>query len=144
MALFSQKGKDIESEDVETVDCIDGVRRYRRIDNKTWVKLLRYYTGSVSIRLAYKTRRTWKNRVVEVRYEFYSIEKLSEEKAIEIAELIANEEADWFDFYNEKHVIGLEQNEIEVKADEMSFLRQLEDEQRIIEKEKFYDLKGWE
>lgn len=143
MPLFMQKGQELEAEDVEAIDCKDGKRRYRRKDNKTWVKLLTYWAGSATIRLAYKTKRTWKNRILEVRYEFYSLEQLSEEEAIEIAEMIVSEEQDWFDFYNEKHVIGLEQREVKIEADDMHFLRELEDERQILEKEKVYDLKGW-
>jgi len=145
MPLFSQKGKTLKADTVETVDCKDHVRRYRRIDRKTWVKRHSYYIIDVHVRLAYESsRHRWKNRTLEVTFTITSTRDIKDAKAIEYAEkIVASPEYDWFDFYNHRSVIGLETREEHIDEQDMTFLQDLESEEDIIEDEKVIDVKGW-
>lgn len=147
MPSFMQKGEIVEARDVETVHCKDRKTRFRRIDNKTWVKVLTLVVGSASIRLAYEGRRSWNNRIFEVHFDFYALEKISEEKAIQIAKDIISEDdyANFFDFYNKETVIGFEQAEHKITEDDLRTVEDVEESEDEItfDNEKVLDLRGW-
>lgn len=145
MAMFSQKGHDIDADEVESVSCKDGKTRWRRSDNKTWVKVLSFYRGTAHVRLQYKSSRKWHNRVFEVTFEFVSYEGITEEHAADIAYEILTEEDDAYDFINQKSVIGFEQTQQTIEEDDLSDIRELDrsGSDYHITSSKVDDLKGW-
>jgi len=144
MAVFSQKGKPLPPEDVEVCHCKDGKDRWRKADNKTWVRVETFYEGNATIHLAYKSSRKWHNRVFEVRFEWIASEPLSEERAEQIAQNILEEYDDALNFLKEPSVIGFEQTEVEkVSEDDIDRIKELQENDPAITDSSVKDLKGW-
>lgn len=157
MTFFSQKGKDLSAHDVETVYCKawtskkgkhhDARTLFRTKEKKQWVKIHTFTQGTANIRLAYEGRRAWKNRIFEVRFDFTSDHKLTEDEAIEIAkaQIEKDDYANFFDFYNKTTVIGFEEQEQKIGEDDLHAVRECEDSDDgiVLENTKVIDVKGW-
>ena len=152
MPVFEQKGDAIKAEDVEAVQVHykSGTKtKYRLIKNKTFVKVYKWYTGSLTVRISYESsKRSWHNRTVEVHFDVYSTKKVSEEMAESMARDIVSEDDDfdWFDFGNKVYVMGLEDvQETEIDEDDLKVLEDLDarGEDYATENEKVIDSKGW-
>jgi len=141
--IFSQKGKPIEEEDVEVVECKDGKTRFRRKDNKTWVKAHGLWRCRFYVKFSYKSRRKWKNRRIDIEFEVLSRKRLNVREITEIAEEILRRKAEWFDFYSSVEIGDTEQEFVRF-YDEPKLFDEIPDDTYEIEDERVYDLRGWD
>jgi len=141
--MFSQKGKPVEEDNVEVVECRDGKTRFRRKDKKTWVKAHGLFRCSFYVRFSYKSKRKWKNRRVDIEFTVLSKRKLRDSEVFDIATKILERKAEWFDFYTSVEIGDTEQEFVRF-YDEPKLFDEIPDDTYEIENERVYDLRGWD